>query len=537
MPHYRVDLTGLDAAGTAVVSRYATQDYIVASGGSVSPHTVNVEGRLRQPGLIRRDMYGQGALVGNGAQVAVGAIVLENADGGADGLRSYGFDGQQFALREIDVTTGVEVSYASRVGFIEQPVFSQEDVVFSVRDAAHIFDIPLLTTKYAGTNALPAGVEGTADDIKGQPKPMCVGTVKNITPVCVNTSRLIYQVDGVRGFVTGYTLAVFDKRAALTAGADYANQADMEATAPTAGQYRVWPAGGMFRLGSAATLVTCDVLNPAGVYGGGTDEIDAVLLELAEYSQAGGITSFYREFTDGNVSVGVYVAQERTVLEVMAEVLASVNGFLTFGFAPGTAVNGATYWASHLTPAASLPYTPELNTIALSERELRSIRQQVPAGAARGLPVWRVNLNYAKNWRVMSPTDLAGVAAADQEYFGREYRTVTVSDSAVKTQWPYATELNVTTLLNDATEATAEANRLLTLFKTQARLFAVTVPQGAIRDGVDGADAFSIKERFQLQSLVTITMARFGFDAGVTLQVIGIQENHEDDSFELLLWG
>ena len=74
-------------------------------------------------------------------------------------------------------------------------------ITFQCRDALHALDINLLTTKYAGTNAMPAGVEGTTDDIGGTPKPVLLGTCKNVTPKQVNTSKKIYQIDGVRGLV------------------------------------------------------------------------------------------------------------------------------------------------------------------------------------------------------------------------------------------------------------------------------------------------------------------------------------------------
>jgi hypothetical protein len=54
---------------------------------------------------------------------------------------------------------------------------------------------------------------------------------------------------------------------ALTRGADYPDQATMESTAPSAGQYRVWSAGGCFRLGSApAGKITVDLTNPVWRY-------------------------------------------------------------------------------------------------------------------------------------------------------------------------------------------------------------------------------------------------------------------------------
>lgn len=62
----------------------------------------------------------------------------------------------------------------------------------------------------------------------------------------MNTSKLIYQVDAYRGFTSGYTMTVYDKRAVLTedGAGDYANQAAMEATAPAAGNTESGPLAG-----------------------------------------------------------------------------------------------------------------------------------------------------------------------------------------------------------------------------------------------------------------------------------------------------
>ena len=44
-------------------------------------------------------------------------------------------------------------------------------------------------TLYAGSNALPSGAEGTADDIKGQPKPDLWGRCYQVPLVPVNTAK------------------------------------------------------------------------------------------------------------------------------------------------------------------------------------------------------------------------------------------------------------------------------------------------------------------------------------------------------------
>ena len=78
---------------------------------------------------------------------------------------------------------------------MEQAIPDSRSYRIKIRDRQDEVDIPLQPTKYDGDNSLPAGLEGVAGDLKGKPKPICYGVVKNISPPQVNTSKLIYQVN------------------------------------------------------------------------------------------------------------------------------------------------------------------------------------------------------------------------------------------------------------------------------------------------------------------------------------------------------
>jgi hypothetical protein len=531
-----VRLDSLNGAGASSPWFYGTEDaWIPDFAASIAM----VEHRVAQAFYGRRDMYGQNKTTGD-SPIGNGVVRLLNSDGVLDPLRTYSFDGQGMTLQRFDADSALSnidgTGNGYRSGIIEQPTFDDDEVVFQVRDFLHRLDVPILKAqKYGGTNVLPAGIDGTASDIKGQYKPLCVGTCKNVTPVCVNTSKLIYQVDGQgTGLRTGWTLSAYDKRAALTKGADYVSQADMEATAPAAGGYRVWPAGGCFRLNATPTLLTCDVLNPVTPT---TDGINDVITYLTAYVY--GTTWNGPYFTTNDLHVGIYIQDGRTALEAILEVLRSVNGFMCNGGKPSTTgtINTSLPWGSHLTDPASLPYTARNDSIPLDESSILkgSFKRIVAAENTRGLPIWRVNLKYSKNYTVMGATDLAGVALATQATYAQEYLEVVAEDASVKTQWPYAPELSVTTLLTDATQAATEAARLLALFKVQRDMFVLRVPKQHIRDNIAGTGADF--RCFQLQSRVTITMNRYGLDAGKLFLVIGLQEDMAADVFELTVWG
>lgn len=522
---------------------YATRSHVSNSNWAWTTDPFYVDGRVKQPGLIERTMFGPGKLRG-AAPVASGAIVLSNADGELDSILTESFDGQPFYVYEINPST-LEVSKLLRSGFLEQPTYDENTITFQVKDALHALDINLLTTKYAGTNALPAGVEGTADDIGGTPKPAVLGICPNITPKQVNTSKKIYQVDGVRGLVSGYTLAVYDKRAVVTedGAGDYTSQADMEANNPTAGQYRVWPAGGMFRINfTPVGALTCDVTNPADASSGGVAQLDHVIHTLSEDvvgSRAPGF-SLVGQIYDVNPDVGIYINDTRTVLSAVNELLASAGAFI----GTGQPLDGV-YVASNINTCqlyepGSPFFTPLLSPILITESELVEGTYPTlvpPSEADRGLPVWRVNVQYAKNWTVMTANDLAGVAAADVAYYTQEYRTASASDAAVKTDWPQALELTVTTLIVDAADATAEAQRLLDLFSVPRQRMALRVPRRVIEQDEQMGTGGRAPVNFVPGARITLQISRFGLDAGKTFVVLEAQENFETDEVALVVWG
>lgn len=491
-----------------------------------------VEGAASQPGLIERSMYMGGGTRG-GIDIAGGKITLNN-EGRLDYLFPYAFDGRRFYLWDYNKKTRV-FGLAHFFGYIEQTTFSGKEINFQARDSNHIFDAPFMTARYAGTNVLPAGVEGTAGDIKGQVKPMVIGIVKNVTPVCVNTSKQIYQLDGQRGFLTGWALTVYDKRAALTAGAVYTSQADMEANAPTAGQYRVWPAGGMFRTNAAHSFLTCDVTNPADLSIGTTHcEAHSILYFLGGFALIS-LSLVLNNGLSSNPDCGIYLTTDVTRLQAMNEIAQGVNASIQFLISrPSETMTDSAYICSNLTEPTALPYTAKAQALAVGESEIFSIERVVPSDPEMGIPVKRVNVRYAKNYTVQNPTDLAGVALADQAFAGEEYRTASASAS-ITSVWPLAPEVTIDSLIVNEADAQAVADRLIALYSVRRDVFQVRIPAILGRDIPSVDDG--LLHRLHPQSQVRITYPRFGLDAGKTFLVIGMVEDIAGDYIDLTLWG
>lgn len=219
---YLVELTVWDPAlGATKVLRYASgQGHI--TGPAETPPNAFYEPRVLQPAGMTRTLFAARTTQGR-STVGFGDLVLQNDDGALDGLLAYGFDGRSIMIRRGLVDAAYPGGFTTDLvaTMAGAPEITQQTVTVKLRDRQAELALPLQLTKYLGDNALPAGLEGVAGDLKGKPKPICLGSAQNVSPPCVNTSKLIYQVhDGAVASVP----AVYDKGVALGAGFGFTQQ-------------------------------------------------------------------------------------------------------------------------------------------------------------------------------------------------------------------------------------------------------------------------------------------------------------------------
>jgi hypothetical protein len=173
--------------------RYATGNGFI-TGASETPASTWYDGRLQQPGAIKRDLFASGTTQGR-SRVGYGDLVLLNGDGALDSLLTYGWSGRAVTIRRGTVGAAYPGGFATIfAGTAEQCEVSGDTLVVKLRDRQLDLAVPLQPTKYAGSNVLPDGLEGVAGDLAGKPKPFGMGKVQNVPAVCVNTAKLIYQV-------------------------------------------------------------------------------------------------------------------------------------------------------------------------------------------------------------------------------------------------------------------------------------------------------------------------------------------------------
>lgn len=499
---------GVDAIGT--VSKFYVSTHAFCTSPVDSPSNTAFVPALIDPGFLGVHAYSDGR-TGGATKLETGEAILANGDGQFDAWLNFSFDG-----RPVTIRSGSSGPYPGAfpivlTGTVESIEATRDTLIIRLRDLQYVFTRPALSNRYAGTNALPNGLEGTPDDLKGKAKPKAYGAVFNVAAPCVNTQKLTYQVND--GGVADIP-AVYDRAGVITKGADYATSALLQAAAPAAGTYITCFAEGFFRLGIAAGgLVTADVIQGATA----ADRTVAQILKriaLDAGVAVGSISAADIAALDAMSAavVGVWVEDSQSFQQVMDSVAISIGAW--YGF------DGASVFRmGRLTAPAGVP------VLSLGIDEVGNEFERRPA-RDNGIPVWRATVNHTKIWSVQ-PTDVVGsVTAARRIYLANEYRSAVSEDPTVKTQYLLASTLEVDTLLTTSADATAEVARQSGLNKTRRDIFEVPVH-------VDVLAGVSLN----FMDVISLTMPRFGLDAGKLFRLIGRRIELANSRVILTLWG
>jgi hypothetical protein len=450
---------------------------------------------------------------GGAARHDIGKISLVNADGRFDWLLTAPVDGRAVTIRigQIPDTGRQTIRYpddftiwmrATAAG-VEAPNRHQIDIL--VRDGMAVLDRALATTVYAGDNELPFGVEGTAEDLRGRVKPRLFGVCTNISPICVNTSKLIYQFNDRAGDAT----VVRDRGAALMREADYVDLEDMMDTAPGAGAYRVWPVGGLLRVGSAVTLLTADVETLAATPARIMARIAAEMGVAADDDDVAALDLLQPE------AVGVWIDDNTTALAAIDRLASGLGCWVTVG-------EEGTLRLGRFDVPGETPSLPA-GVIELDDAIITELRvTETP------LPVHKITLDYDPNWTRIAASQIAGsVDATDAAWFAQDSRALVWEEAAVIIAHPLAPTLERATALRSISAAQAELARLAALFGVARLRLRLTVPWAALaRRGVPA-----------LGETVTVRHARYGLKAGRAFVVVSVETRAASGNVILGLWG
>ncbi len=371
----------------------------------------------------------------------------------------------------------------------------------SSREALHLVDKPIQTNTYAGTGGLEGG-----ENLEGKFKPVTLGEVYQVEPVLVDPANLIYQLhDGSMSEV----VAVRDNGDALSFNADVA---DITAAAPGIGppvQYNTSLANGYIRLGAQTGVITVDLKGDNN--SGYIDTVGAIIRRLL--ANVVGLTDpddlHVPAFTEMEIrapeTVGFFAGAEREfrLPEVIDLLINSVFGFwgmrpdgrFTLGIIRPPGTPAATYTDNELIEFDFLEAPP---------------------------PTKKLNFRHRPNWRVLSPTEIAGVVSdANRELFGKDYLDSEKSDASVGTTHPGAQELILTSLLASTVEAVTVRDRVFDLLKEYR-----APARAQVRDA-----AFARR----IGESVKITSSRLGLDT--SFLITGVRSTSGEPSVSLTLWG
>lgn len=467
--------------------------------------------RLVEAFNVEQHLFGSFGIGGEG-RPAFGAIAIAIGDAPDDDeLTSFVYDGRLIRVwlgGDPDDGWTFDDYFEVFNGLAEEATWTEKLLTLVARDPSTRLDVPLQKNFYAGDDTDGEGGE----DLKGKPKPICLGRPRNFTPVSIDRTTLLYQVhDGeiVSGGVP------YDKAEAYTFSGDDPDLATLLAWTQVAGEYRTCDAEGYFRLGSTPNgIVTVDGIQGASD-SGTLREKQGAMLKYALQTYGG--------FTDDEIDLGAlagldannrevsFYATEPVTLAELADQILSPSGYRTFD-----SIGRFTAGRISISDAAGTIAAP--NIVSLS-------RERTP------LPAYRISLGYARNWTVLRESDLTipDDRDLDADFATNEYRRVVAEDSAVwdpdalTGRHPRARDLTLDTLWNDATDAQEEVDSLMDLIGATRDLYRVVCKR--------------IQFRFRAGHTVRLVSDRFGLSGGRLCFVAGIAETTRSGITTLWLWG
>lgn len=480
MSKWIMDIQALDPEDNEVVLRFSDSAFIDVDDNYY-------DNRLEQAALFTNQAF-TGAVL-QGSRSGFGEAVLINTDGALNGLVDYAVDGRGLSLSLEDDGTITKYIQATALRLVDD----NNKIRVILRDPQANIDEPHPLDVFAGTNVLPAGIEGTADDIKGSKKPKVFGKVRSASPVLVNTSKLIYQVSSLSADV----VAVYDRGASLTRGANYPDLATMESTAPSAGQYRTYQ--GYFRLGSSPVgTVTCDVDSSANA-GDVFSQIAAeasITVEASDLAPANAIGE-----------VGIFLQDDTTTASLM-DLIANSIGF---------------YWYFNNDEVVRLlPLSaPATEDFEVNVSQILDITRESTGAGSNGLPIYQVRVLADKIETVQ--TDLAGsVPAATVARLSAEYREAKFTSSTVKARHRLSEELVITSCLRSLVDAQAVANTLGALLSVRRDKCAVTA---------------RVDDQFDIGRVVKVVTPKLGYVGGRKMIILGHTVDAKRRRVTFNLWG
>ena len=404
------------------------------------------------------------------ATLSVGDIELNNDDGLLDSwlddvwvnkpIRIYIGDVSWVRADFRLIFTGIVANINSRAA---------NRLNISLRDKLQRLNTPVSETLLGGTTSN-----------KDRLIPLCFGEVHNVEPLLVDPATLKYKVHGsaierlieVRdnGAPVSVNESLIDGTFTLVAQQAGTITCSVQGDKPTTYSNRI------------ADTITRLVTG----YGKVSDRLTTADIDTAQFAAFN---------TAHPQPVGVYLNDRSNVIEVCQQLASSVGAQISMSR------EGLLRLLKITLPATGTPLVVTPSDYVAKSLE---IKERVDVKAA-------IKVGYCKNYTTQTGLN-TGLPASHKDLFMQEYLSVTAKNQSVADTYKLNTEpVQTDTLLLTEADATAEANRLLTLWQQPRTVYKFV--------------GYSHLLTVPLGQALTLVSPRFGLSEGKTGVVVGIQSD------------
>lgn len=410
--------------------------------------------------------------INGNTSVSFGDIEISNLDGTLDVWLDDVWSNRAVLVRIGDVRWDLADFVTIMDGVVED-IDSKDETVLNLK----------IRDKLQRLNAsMSEVVLGGSTLNKSELIPLTFGECFNVTPLLSNPATLEYKLhDGIiediievrdNGVPVSFTKFLSTGR--FTLAATPAGKITCSVQGDKNGTYR----------NSCGYLVERIVTDWAGPKAFSSGDIDAV--NLAAFKTA------------NPQPLGVYIKSRENALSMVEEIAASVGAQLAMSRA------GQMRLIKIELPAPGTPFEIDSDDIVGDSFRINSKLEVLPAH----------KLGFCKNWTVESDLQ-TGIPASHKDLYAKEWMTAVAVDNTIKTLYGLTSEPEqVDTLMLVESDATAEATRLLDLWKNPRFIFEFTGSSKLIQ--------------LELGQSVNITYPRFGCDSGKEGMVIGLSIDWND---------
>jgi hypothetical protein len=519
----------IDSTGTPQTFYFSTGK---GYGGTGAPayYEPRIEGDL--PRFVSR-LAGDLQTFGE-AEISRGDVRIVNADGAYDSLLDYGYGFESRLLVGDDEGSHANFEEIAK-GVVEEATAPNPQIIaFRFKDPSQELRQPIQPSKFLGTNSGATGIEGTADDIKGQVKPRFFGKCWNISPVMLNSSGLVFGFNFDSAGNTAPCLSITEVRdggAVITPGTLYANRTLLEASSPGAGTFNYCTAESLIKLNTQPVYgITLDAYTARAKVG---EIIEDILLDAGIPSSRIDAVSFAAFRVLADYTAGIYITNEREYFAVLSDLAGGAGGYLV----PS---QSGVYSMVKLQDPAALSPVLTLRRFSfgqyaeVADGDIVSFSRLASNDEGRGVPARRIVFNHSQNYTPQEASQLAGsVSAANKAKYAKQFSVEIAEDSAIVQQFPLAVQREFFSLISDSSHALTEATARFDLLGVKRAFYEVQViltPEYAAQ--------------ITLGSCVALAIPRFGLSAGknfvVTQREVSAISNGRGgrvSSLKLVLWG